>query len=183
MSLRSARVAVVILAAGLVAVAAGCGGGGTKSSSSTQQQTSAATTEAATTSSGSGSAPAFATAKNCKDLAGLAAKIGTAMGAASGNPATALETEAQQLQALADAAPSEIRSDFQTFATAFSNYLHALEKAGFKPGEAMTSAPTAAQVAALTKAAKSFDTAKLRKAEQHLSTWATQNCKGINLGG
>jgi len=105
----------------------------------------------------------------------MAAKIASAMTTASGNPATAIDTYAKELQALADAAPSDIRSDFQTFATAFTNYLHAIEKAGFKPGA--TVAPTAAQILAFTKAAKSLQTPKLAKAEQHLSAWAAQNCK------
>jgi hypothetical protein len=85
------------------------------------------------------------------------------------------------LQALANAAPSDIRGDFQTFATAFSGFFHALEKSGYKPGS--TTPPTAAQVAALSKAARSFNAPKLRQAEQHLSRWANQNCKGVHVGG
>ncbi len=179
---RSVRVVVVILAAGLVAVAAGCGGGGKKSSSSnssggTTHSTMATTTE---TSGGSGST-SFASAKNCQDLAGLAAKAESALTAAGGNPATALNSEANILQGLANAAPSDIRDDFRTMATAFSGFVSALQKSGYKPGS--TSAPSAAQVAALTKAAKSLDTAKVRAAEAHLTTWAKQNCKGVHIGG
>ena len=181
MRLRSERVVVVMLVAGLVAVAAGCGGGGKKSSSST---TSGGTTHAATTtvaSGGSGSTPSFASAKNCQDLAGLAAKASSALTAAGGNPATALKTEAGILQGLANAAPSDIRSDFETLATAFTSFVDTLEKSGYKAGS--TATPSAAQIAALTKAAKSFNSAKIRAAEAHLNAWTTQNCKGVHVGG
>ena len=172
------RAVVAILVAGLVILVAGCGGG--KKSSSTPTQTSGASA-GAEPANGSNEQPPFASAKNCQDLAGLAAKVAGAITATSGNPATVLKTEATELQALAHAAPSDIRGDFQTFATAFSGFLHALDKAGYKPGS--TTVPTAAQVAALSKAARSFNTAKLRQAEQHLSSWARQNCKGVHVGG
>jgi hypothetical protein len=166
-----ARVSVVVLAAGLAALAAGCGGGGKNNPN--PPTTGATSTQQGTTGGGGTS---FASAKNCRQFAGLAAKIASAISATSGNPATALQTESQQLQTLASAAPSGIRGDFQTFATAFSSYLTALEKAGFKPGASSSSAPSAAQIAALTSAAKVFSSAKLTAAEAHLSSWAASNC-------
>jgi hypothetical protein len=69
-------------------------------------------------------------------------------------------------------APAEIRGDFETFAAAFSGYAKALGNAGIKPGKT----PTAAQIAALTAAAKSFSTPKLQAAEQHLAAWGQKNC-------
>jgi hypothetical protein len=113
-------------------------------------------------------------------MASLAARAAAAI-AASGNANNVLETEAREVQALATSAPSDIRGDFQTFATAFSGFLHTLQKSGYKIGS--KAPPTAAQAAAFARAAKSFDTPKLRRAEQHLSTWAQQNCKGVNVGG
>ena len=172
------RVVSVILLASLVAVAAGCGGG-KKSAVSTQSGSTSLTLTK--TSGGGGSTPNFASAKNCQDLAGLAAKVAGAISASSGNAATTLKTEATALQALASAAPADIRGDFQTFATAFTSFLHTLEKAGYKPGS--TTPPTLTQIQALSKAAKLFNTAKLRQAEQHLSAWARKNCKGVNVGG
>lgn len=178
MTTRSRHAAAATLVAGLVALAAGCGGGGTKSPSSTP---SASTTiKSGTTSSSSGSVPGFASAKNCQDLAGLAAKAAAAV-EASGSSTNAIQTEATELQALANAAPSDISGDFQTFATAFSGFLHALQSSGYKLGS--KTPPTAAQAAAFAKAAKSFDAPKLRQAEQHLSAWAHQNCKGVHVGG
>lgn len=171
---------MAILLAALVALAAGCGGGGKKSSSSIPASTaSSSTTE--TSGGGGGSTPSFASAKNCQDLAGLAAKATSAIGASAGNPAATLDAEANVLQGLANAAPSDIRGDFETMSSAFTSFVHALEKAGYKSGS--TTAPSPTQLAALAKAARSFNTAKVRAAERHLSTWAKQNCKGVHIGG
>ena len=139
MTPRSKQVAAAMLVAGLVALAAGCGGGG--NSPSTTPSASTSITRTATT---GGSAPSFASAKNCQDLAGLAAKAAAAV-EASGNSTNALQTEATELQALAQAAPSDISGDFQTFAAAFSGFLHALQNSGYKLGS--KTPPTAAQAA------------------------------------
>ena len=76
------------------------------------------------------------------------------------------------LKAMAQAAPSAIRGDFQTFEGAFHTYVQALAKIKLKAG----SVPTAAQIAQLTNAAKSLDEPKLQAAEQHLAAWAQKNC-------
>lgn len=169
------RIAVLVLAAAVVAVAAGCGGGKSSPAAATTETTSGgATTQQQTT---TGSTPSgFASAKNCAEFSGLAAKIASAAGATSGNPATELDNAAKQMQALVDAAPSDIRPDFQTIATAFGDYVHALQQAGFKPG-ASASTLTPAQISALVTAAKSLDSTKLTQAEQHISRWAAQNCQ------
>lgn len=181
MRLPSVRILAVILAAGLVAVAAGCGGGGSKNSAAT---TSAVVTHVGTatlqSTTISSSASAFASARNCQDMAGLAAKAAAAI-AASGNAGNVLQTESTEIQALAKAAPSDIRGDFQTLSAAFSSFVDALQKAGYKLGS--KTPPSAAQIAAFAKAAKSFDTPRLKQAEQHLNAWARQNCKGVHTGG
>ncbi|HUZ15694.1 MAG TPA: hypothetical protein VMU72_05900 [Gaiellaceae bacterium] len=165
---------VAAVVAGLAVLVAGCGGGSSPSSAGqTQQTTTQQTTTQQTTTGSSGTN--FASAKNCLQFAGLAAKIAGAMNPSSGNAATALQTESQELQALANAAPSAIKGDFQTFATAFSSYLQALQSSGYNIGS--KTPPTAAQLSALANAAKVFNTTKLKQAEQHLSTWAAQNCK------
>jgi hypothetical protein len=175
MTQRSKQLAAAMLVAGLVAVAAGCGGGSSNSSTTTLSA-SKTISNSATTSSSSSSSTSFASAKNCQDLAGLAAKAAAAV-AASGNSSNALQTESAELQALAQAAPSDIKGDFQAFAAAFSGFLHTLQSSGYKLGS--KTPPTAAQAAAFAKAAKSFDTPKLKQAEQHLNAWAHQNCKGF----
>ena len=161
-------VAVALLV--FVVLVAGCGGGKKKSAASTTS--GSATTAAVTTTSKSSGTPSFASAKNCKDLAALGAKMSQALQAASGNGLSSLNDEANIFKAMASAAPSDIRGDFETFASAFSAYAEALSKAGFKPGKT----PTAAQIAALTKASQSFNTPKLQAAEQHLAAWGQSHC-------
>jgi hypothetical protein len=171
---RSKRVAAVMLVVALAALAAGCGGG---------KKTAVQTLSASTTiTRGSGSltitspTPSFASAKNCRDLAGLAAKAAAAV-AASGSSSSAVQTESAELQALANAAPSDIKGDFQTFAAAFTGFEHAIQSSGYKLGS--KTPPTAAQAAAFARAAKAFNTPKLRQAEQHLTAWAHKNCGGF----
>jgi hypothetical protein len=161
-----------------MALAAGCGGGGGTKATTGAVSTSVTLTK--TNGGGSGAEPAFASAGNCQQLAGLAAKAAAAIGS-SGNAATALQSESAEIQALAKAAPSDIRGDFQTFASAFSGFIDALHKSGYKLGS--KTPPTAAQAAALVKAEKSFESPKLRQAETHLQAWAKQNCKGVHVSG
>jgi hypothetical protein len=148
----------------LVLVVGGCGGGKKKSA--------AAAAPAATTASATPVVPAFASTKNCQQLLALGAKMAQALGSSSGGGLSSIGNEANVFKALASAAPAEIRGDFVTFAGAFSAYAQALTKAGLKAGKT----PSAAQVAALATAAKSFSAPKLQTAEQHLSTWAQKNC-------
>jgi hypothetical protein len=172
--MRRKLVLVAVLAL-VVAVAAGCGGGKKKSSAPPTTAAGATTTAAATTAATTttaAAAPKFTSTKNCAQLMALGAKVSQALQSSSGSASSRVDNEVNAFKALASAAPSEIRGDFQTFATAFAAYAQALAKAGFKPGKV----PTAAQIAAMTTAAKSFSTPKLAAAEQHLSAWAQQNC-------
>jgi hypothetical protein len=167
----SLRITVLLLAAGLVVLAAGCGGG-SKSSAPPTTTTQQETTNMTTTGNGG---PDFASAQNCAQLAGLAAQVASAVSTNSGDTASMLRTESQDIQALANAAPAEIKGDFQTFATAFSSYLQAIQNSGYTLGS--TTPPSAAQLAAIENAVKVFDTKKLKQAEQHLNSWVHANCK------
>jgi hypothetical protein len=168
--MRVGPVAVAVLV--LALVVAGCGGG--KKKSAAAGTTAASTSTAATTvgSTTSAVAPTFASTKNCQQLMALGLKVSAALRASAGGGVSTLGDEATAFKALASAAPSEIRGDFQTFAVAFSAYAQALTNAGLKPGKT----PTATQVAGLATAAKSFSAPKLLAAEQHLSAWAQKNC-------
>lgn len=166
--MRRKLVLVAVLA--LVVVVAGCGGGKKKSVAPATTAAGATTTAAMTTTAAA--APKFTSTKNCSQLMALGAKVSQALQSSSGSASSRVDNEVNAFKALANAAPSEIRGDFQTFASAFAAYAQALAKAGFKPGKV----PTAGQIAAMTTAAKSFSTPKLQAAEQHLSAWAQQNC-------
>ena len=153
----------------VVVLAAGCGGSKKKSGSPATSSTPAATTTS------SSAAPKFATSKNCRQLMALGTKLAQALQTTSGSAETRIENETWVFQEFANAAPSEVRGDFQTLASAFKAYTDALLKAGLKPGRA----PTPAQIAQIQAAAKAFSTPKLRAVEQHLTAWAQKNCGGI----
>src|SRR5579864_3657254 len=163
-----------VLVLGVVVVTAGCGGG-KKAASSTSTAATTTSARATTTEANRAAAPTFASAHNCLQLAALGAKVAKSLQPTGGNLAAAAANEGKLLQAMASAAPSEIRADFETFVSAFNDYAKAIQKAGFKPG----ATPTAAQVATLEAATKSFSTAKLQQAEQHLAAWASKNCGGL----
>jgi hypothetical protein len=67
------------------------------------------------------------------------------------------------------------------FAQALSGYATALAKAHYTPGSGK--APTAAQLALITQAAKSFSGPKMAQATAHIQTWAKTHCPGSNFGG
>jgi len=163
------------LLAGLAVVASGCGGSSKKAASSTTTATSGAAATTSSSKTSTQSAPTFATAHNCAQLAALGAQVAKSLQVTSGDLQATVANEDKVLQAMANAVPSEVRGDFQTFVGAFHTYVQALEKIGLKAG----STPTAAQIAQLTAAGKAFSSPKLQAAEQHLSAWASKNCGGV----
>ncbi|MGZ4409357.1 MAG: hypothetical protein ACXVY6_11280 [Gaiellaceae bacterium] len=165
---------VSLLAVVLLAVGTACGGSAKKSASPTTTAAAATTQSKSKSKSTSTVNQSFGSAKNCVQLGALGAKIAQAMQSSSGDAQASIANEAKALQALASAAPAEIRGDFETFASAFTAYVQAFAKVGLKPGKA----PTAAQLAQMGTAAKALSTPKLQAAEQHLSAWAQKNCGG-----
>ena len=165
--MRSKLLVPSVLVVAAVAVAAGCGGSSKKpaaaGTTATTTTTLTTTTKLKTT---------FASSKNCEELAALGAKMSQAMQAASGKGGASITDEANVFKAMASAAPSEIRGDFETFANAFSAYAQAWGKAGFKAG----TVPTPGQMAQMAKAVKAFSAPELQTATQHLTTWAQSNC-------
>src|SRR5581483_8540971 len=117
----------------------------------------------------------FASTKNCAQLASLASRVAQSVGATTAAGKADPVKEAAVIEALAGAAPGEIKGDFKTFADAFAGYVKAYKDAGLKPGET----PSPAQLAKFTTAAKQFSTPKVQAAIQHLSSWASKNCGGL----
>ncbi|MGZ4292081.1 MAG: hypothetical protein ACXVQQ_05750 [Gaiellaceae bacterium] len=146
----------------------------TAAAATTTETTSAATTTSSSGSSGGSQSPSFASAKNCAQLASLASKVAQSA-TASGNGTVDLNREADAIKALADAAPSDIRPDFKTFAEAYASFAKVYASSGIAAG----TAPSAEQIAKLTAAAKSLSTPKIQAAMQHLSSWASSNCGGL----
>jgi hypothetical protein len=171
---------LMVFAVAIAGVAlAGCGGSNNASSNTTTETTTTTTaadtttgtttTSSDTTTSGSATTPNFASGK-CKNLAEAAQKIGQDMSAssASGN----LQDVAQEFQKFVDIVPSEIKSDVQTLADAFSKYADALKGVDLTSGKT----PSAADLQKVQSALKSMDVQKVQTAEQHLEAWTQQNC-------
>jgi hypothetical protein len=165
----------LLLALAVVAVALGAAGCGSKKSatSTTTATTTTTATQTSTSSSSSSSSAAansFGSVKNCRHLEQLGAKVAQAITANGSN--TNSQAVAKAYSDLANAAPAAIRGDLKTLSGALKTYAAALAKSGYKAG----STPTAAQIASLQNAAKSFTDPKLTAAEQHLTAWVTSNC-------
>ena len=174
--MRRTMVVAAALGALLIVLAAGCGSKKSASSSQTTTTNSSsgtsteATTNEATTTTSSGSNPSFASTKNCAQLSSLASKLANSVNATGGK--VDLKGYSDAMDALANAAPDEIKSDFKTFADAFKGFASAMSDAGLKPGET----PTAAQIAKLTAASQKLSTPKIQAATRHLEAWGQKNC-------
>ncbi len=170
------RVAVAVLAIVALVLAAGCGSKKKASPPPAATTTTSATTTSATTSSGTGSGsgasnkPSFASTKNCAQLASLASKLASSLNPTGGK--ADLNGYSDAMDALANAAPDEIKPDFKTFAEAIKQFASAMSDAGLKAGET----PTAAQIAKLTTASQKLSTPKIQAATQHLEAWGQKNC-------
>jgi hypothetical protein len=154
----------------LALAAAGCGGSSKSSSppttagvTTTAPATTIATTAPTSTTASGGSG--FASAGNCRQLADVASKLGTAFSGKANLSATI-----KFFQDLSSKAPAEIRPDFAVLADAFRKIGAATQ--GLKPGQT----PTSAQIAKLQALQGRLDVAKLTAAANHLSAWSTKNC-------
>ena len=89
---------------------------------------------------------------------------------------TNVAAETAALRALADAAPSEIRGDFNTYIDVFRRYMQAYASVGLKPGKAHTKAQYARIKTAATIV---LNTPGLSAAEQNLKRWVRANCPKV----
>jgi hypothetical protein len=174
----SRQLAVVVVA--LVALATGCGAKKVKvvvstpptTTATTTTTTTSATTATSTSSSGTLKITKFATSGNCQRLEAMAVSVSKSINPTSGQVDP--QKYADAIEKMADAAPNDIKSDFKTFADAYSSLVKAYTSSGFTPGAGKV--PTAAQIAKLTVAARALSTPKVQTALQHLSAWGRKNC-------
>ena len=172
--MRKTTVVAVIFGVLLVALAVGCGS--KKSASSQTTTTSEVTTT--TTSSGSGSGSGSGSSSESR----RSPRRRTAPSSPHSPPSSRarsvrsgkgdLKGYSDAMDALANAAPDEIKSDFKTFADALKDFAGAMSDAGLKAGQT----PTAAQIAKLTTASQKLSTPKVQAATQHLEAWGQKNC-------
>jgi hypothetical protein len=170
--MRSGTVVAIVLGA-LVIALAGCGSkeSSTGSATTTGSSSSSSSSGSTTTTGSSSNKPSFASAANCKQLESLGSKVAQSVQPNS-NGEIDLSKEADALDELANAAPNDIKGDFNTFADAFKNFAKVYGDAKLKIGQT----PSADQIAKLTTAAQSLNTPKLQKAMTHLSAWGNSHC-------
>lgn len=108
----------------------------------------------------------------CLKLATVGAKYSEAIQQASGAGNGDLSQSTKIFEEFAKAAPEEIRADLQLIAKSIGTYAEALKGLDLSSGKA----PTAEQIAKLEEISKSFNSADLQKASEHIQAWVTKNC-------
>jgi hypothetical protein len=83
-----------------------------------------------------------------------------------------LQLSAGQLQAMADAAPDEIKDDLEVIANELEAFYTALGEAGYEPGVA----PTPEQIAQLSALAEVVDQEVFDEASDNINAWFEANC-------
>jgi hypothetical protein len=165
-----------VLVVVLALVAAGCGGGGNESAASDETTTTeTTTTEDATTTETTDETSTDTTDlsgilgdEDCLALASVGATIAQAFSGASGTT-----DNTDELAALADKVPDEIKADVQTLAEAFGTYAAKLQDIGIQPG----ATPTADQLQELQTAIASLDQEELTAASNRIEAWTKKNCQ------
>jgi hypothetical protein len=167
-----------ILVLALALVAAGCGGDDESSASddtTIEETTTTDATDENTTDDGTATAGDFDFADDdCQALVAAYLEVSQAFAAAAGGASGDLSGHADAFAEFADEVPEEIRADVQTIATAYGQYIDALESAGIEPGEI----PTAEQAQELQAALQDVGSADVTAASERLGAWTTENCTG-----
>jgi hypothetical protein len=83
-----------------------------------------------------------------------------------------LQLAADQLDAMAEAAPDEIKDDFAVIATELGVFYDALVEMGYEPG----ATPDADQLAELSALAETFNTDAFEEAGDNINAWFEENC-------
>ncbi len=171
----SAAVAVAFL----MLVASGCGGSKNESSSAAGTTTSTETSSVETdTTTGASTGTTGSTERSatltdaCTELDELGQKYSAALAQAGTGTDASLGAIAVAISQLSSDVPDVLRDDIKTIAGAVTVYAKVAQGLRLKPGEA----PSATQIAALTKAAKTFSAGKVGAAVNRVSAWVSKNC-------
>ena len=174
---------IVFAVLALAFAGAGCGGGDDESASdtdtttitdsvdeTTDETTTDETTDETDTGDDMDSTGFDFSSEECRELVRAGSAFSQAFGSATSG--ADLSAEAEAFQEFADNAPEEIRADMQTLADAYEEIVAALADVDLTPG----TTPSAEQVAELTQALSSIDSAGVSEASTRISAWAQENC-------
>lgn len=152
---------------------AACGGGSGDATTTTQPQATTTTADATTTTDGIGG-PDGGLSEMCLESSEAMAEAMEGYGQSFGAPGEDADWEAlaDQLQAAADAAPEEIREDFQVLASELGKFYEAMGDFDFTAGQA----PTPEQLAQMQAAIESVDQEALETASANLEAWFEDQC-------
>lgn len=173
--MRRSTIAAVLVALAFALAGAGCGGGDessgttdttvTETTATDETTTEETTTEETTTDASSGLASG-----DCAELVNASAELAQAFAAAGATGDFGGASEFfDQFEA-----PDEIREDFQVLATAYAEYIAALQDIGLESGQT----PTPEQLQQFQQALASIDQPGVAAASERISTWVNQNCPG-----
>ena len=113
-------------------------------------------------------------AAKCAQVVGAMSAAAAAVPSAMSGQAGDLNTSLDQLKAFAAAAPEEIRGDLTLVYQGYTQFLAAMQDAGYDPSS--TQPPTAEQIAAMQQASQVFEDADFKAASQRVDDWFTANC-------
>ena len=156
----------------LVVLVAACGSGG-ETATGTDESAADAPAEAEQPAEGGVAAMA---PEDCQEAAqAMADAVSAVPQALSGGADTAqLQQQVDTLQAVADAAPEEIRADFMLVIDGLASFLRVVADSGWDPSGGQLPPPEA--LAELQTQAETLSTQEYRDATARVQTWFQDNC-------
>ncbi|MEX0795509.1 MAG: hypothetical protein WD274_02320 [Acidimicrobiia bacterium] len=174
--LAEVRVLVLLLVA-LVVVSCGGDAGGDDTTTAPSDDVNVTTTTAAAPDDDDGNDLDSLSSTCLEATQGMAAAVSaysTGMAQAFGGSLDdeSLQLTADQLEAMAEAAPDEIKDDLKVIAEQLGAFYTALAESGYEPG----ATPDADQLAELSALAESIDNEVFEEASDNINAWFEENC-------
>jgi hypothetical protein len=172
------RVLTVLLLSLVVASCGGTAGDDTSSTPSSGVNVTTTTAEAPDDDGNEGGVPDSFSSTCLEATQGMAAAMsaystGLAQAFGGSLDEESLQLTADQLEAMAEAAPDEIKDDLGVIAAALSAFYTALAETGYQAG----STPDADQLAQLSALSESIDNEAFEEASDNINAWFTENCQ------
>jgi len=168
------RISILCAILALVAGCATSGAEDTTTTAATPDTTEAQVTTTVADDEGSGDGGVGTPSAECLEaseaMTSAMESFGTSMTGAL--TSEVMQQVADQLEAMAAAAPEEIRDDFEVLARELGPFYEALGEIGLTSG----AQPTPDQIAALAAASEGVDQEALQEASSNLEAWFTENC-------